>query len=244
MTEQDPDILSEEEAARLWERAAQLQAESTGETETPDVQDARIHTPGYALTHVRSAALEAGIDSEYVETALAELRADRSLPQAGTGSSLARKFLKDPPNTITARRIIDASPDEVFSAMEVVFPREPFRLALADRHGDPLDGGMVVFDVPELNNPFERGFVHEMRDAGLKQAFVSLKSVDDDFSCEVTVYSPVTSHRIGLALGTFIATLTGGAGLGVGLLGGAALGGLGMASGLLPVVAAGPPPRS
>ena len=89
MTEQDPDILSEEEAARLWERAAQLQAESTGETETPDVQDARIHTPGYALTHVRSAALEAGIDSEYVETALAELRADRFRADAARDASKA-----------------------------------------------------------------------------------------------------------------------------------------------------------
>ncbi len=45
MTERDPEILSEEEAARLWERAAKLQAEAAGRVEPPDVRDAAIPPP-------------------------------------------------------------------------------------------------------------------------------------------------------------------------------------------------------
>ncbi len=66
MAERDPEVLSEEEAARLWERAAQLQAEAAGRIEAPEVTDAAMASPGYALAHVRSAALEAGIASEFV----------------------------------------------------------------------------------------------------------------------------------------------------------------------------------
>ena len=61
MAEHDPEILSEEEAARLWERAAHLQAEAARRIEAPDVRGAATAPAGYALTRVRSAALEAGI---------------------------------------------------------------------------------------------------------------------------------------------------------------------------------------
>ena len=55
MVQRDPEVLSEEEAARLWERAAHLQAEAARRVEAPEVQGAAMSASGYALTHVRSA---------------------------------------------------------------------------------------------------------------------------------------------------------------------------------------------
>ncbi len=126
MAERDPEILSEEEAARLWGRAAQLQAEAAGRVEAPEVHGAAMAPPGYALAQVRSAALEAGIANEFVDAALDDLRAERAHPKVKKCTSLARRFLKHPPDTITVRRVVEATPQEVLSAMEVVFPASRF----------------------------------------------------------------------------------------------------------------------
>jgi len=80
-----------------------------GESRHRRVQGAAMSASGYALTHVRSAALEAGIANEFVEAALADLRAERALP-AASGSNVARKFLGHPPDTLTARRVLEATP--------------------------------------------------------------------------------------------------------------------------------------
>ena len=40
---------------------------------------------GFALTHVRAAAVEAGISEEFVEAALADVRTERDLPGGGAG---------------------------------------------------------------------------------------------------------------------------------------------------------------
>ncbi len=238
MAEHDPEILSEEEAAHLWERAAQLQAEAAGRVEEPDAHGAALPAPGYALTHVRSAALEAGIADEFVDAALADLRAERGLPTA-KDNSVARRFLDHPPDVITVRRVVEATPQVVLSAMEAVFPDEPFRLTLTDQQGDPLDQGVLVFDIPGAVSPFSQGFAHTMRESGLKQVFVSLRPMDGSTpSCEMTVYSPVTTHNLGLGIGMVVTTLTGGVGFGVGMLGGTALAALGVAAGLALVVPA------
>ncbi len=179
MAERDPEVLSEQEAARLWERAAQLQAEAAGKVEPPAVHDESTPSSGYALAHVRSAALEAGIGTEFVDAALADLRVGRAHPPAEKSTSLARRFLNHPPDTITARRVIEATPQEVLSVMEAVFPAEPFRLTLTDQQGDPLDGGVLVFDIQGTTTLLlQGGFAFETREAGLRQVFVSLRSIE------------------------------------------------------------------
>lgn len=230
MAERDPEVLSEQEAARLWERAAQLQAEAAGKVEPPAVHDESTSSSGYALAHVRSAALEAGIGTEFVDAALADLRVERAHPPAVKSTSLARRFLNHPPDTITARRVIEATPREVLSAMEAVFPDEPFRLTLTDQQGDPLDRGVLVFDMQGANSLLlQGGFAFETREAGLRQVFVSLRSIEGSTSsCEMTMHSPVTSHNLGLGLGLVVS------GLGAGV-GGFALGALGLAVGIGPI---------
>ncbi len=240
MAERDPEILSEEEAARLWGRAAQLQAEAAGRIEAPDVHDSAMPAPGYALTHVRAAALEAGIANEFVEAALADLRVERALPEVEKGNALARRFLNHPPDTITVRRVVEATPREVFSAMEAVFPDEPFRLTLTNQQGDPLDRGVLVFDIPGPISPFHTGFAFEAREGGLRQLFVTLRPIEGSASsCEMTLRSPVTTHKVGFGLGIVAVILTGGVGFGVGSIAGAALGALGLVTGIGPVVAVG-----
>ena len=106
----DPKFLSEEEAARFWQRAAQLQAEAADSAEAlardPEDEDADADPPeGYALTHVRAAALEAGISEKFMDAALADLQAERALPRKRRGWSLARSILKHPTDTITVRRV-------------------------------------------------------------------------------------------------------------------------------------------
>ncbi len=230
MTERDPEVLSEQEAARLWERAAQLQAEAAGRVEPLAVHDAATVSSGYALAHVRSAALEAGIGSEFVDAALADLRVERARPPAEKSTSLARKFLNHPPDTVSAQRVIEATPQEVLSAMEAVLPEEPFRLTLTDQQGDPLDRGVLVFDIQGATSILlQGGFAFETREAGLRQVFVSLRSVEGaTSSCEMTMHSPVTSHNLGLGIGLVVT------GLGAGV-GGLALGALRLGGGIGPI---------
>ena len=239
MADHDPEILTDEEAARLWERAAQLQAEAAKRIEAPDVPSGTTPPTGYALTHVRSAALEAGIADEFVDAALADLRAERGLPTA-KDHRVARRFLDHPPDMITVRRVVEATPQEVLSAMEAVFPDEPFRLSLTDQQGDPLDRGVMIFDIPGAAGPFPQGFAHTMSESGLKQVCVSLRPIEGSTpSCEMTLYSPVTSQNLGLGVGLVVTTLAGGVGFGVGTLGGAALAALGVVTGIALVVPAG-----
>jgi hypothetical protein len=97
----------------------------------------------------------------------------------------------------------------------------------------PRSIDFLIFDLPGVNSPFERGFAYETTDAGLKQLFVSLRPLEGAAaSCEMTVHSPVTSHNIGLGLGTLVTTVSGSIGAG-------ALGAVGVAVGVGPVGAVG-----
>ena len=233
--ESDPDFLNEEEAARLWQRAAQLQAEAAqraekAENETAETDAAESQTvdgappEGYALTHVRSAALDVGIANEFVDAALADMRAERALPEKKR-RRLARWFLGKPPETHTVRRVIEATAQEVLSTIEAVFPVEPYRLTLTDRRGDSSSGGVLVFDVQGLNAVFPDGFAREARYGGIRQVFLSIQPIDGAKpSCEVTLRSPVAwSYTQDLVQGGILTGLAGAIGVGLGLAAGVAL---------------------
>lgn len=201
----DPKILSEEEAARFWQRAAQLQEEAAQKAESlaeePGSEEADVAPPeGYALTHVRSAALEAGISEEFMDAALADLNAERALPRKKRGWSLPRWILKHPPETITVRRVIEAAPEEVLSAMQDIFPREPYRLTLTDQKGDLLDGGVLIFDIQGFGALAPEGLARDAGFSGLRQVWVSLRPIEGATpSCEVTLRGPVAwSYGMGV----------------------------------------------
>lgn len=197
----DPDsYISEEAAARIWKRAVELQAEAARRSEPaeepgdqPENRDGAPGT-GFALAHVRTAALEAGIDAEFVEAALADHRAEEtSLADVGARSRrFASVLLRDPPSVVTARREVDASVDEVLAAMEHVLPRGPFELVLADRLGDPRQGGVLVFDIPNASfaPAQQEGFTLDASWADFREVRLSVRSVAEGRT-EVRAESPV-----------------------------------------------------
>ncbi len=231
MADRSRDILSEEEAARVWRQSAQLQAEADGATTAREVghDEDDVPSTSYALAHVRSAALQAGIGDTFVEAALADVRVERALPPREKSHALARRFLDSPPNTIAVRTVIAATPEEVLAAMKAILHEEPFRLTLTGEEGDPLDGGVLIFNLPAVRTFTEKGFANAAADAGLRQVFISVRPLEGSSpSCQVIAHSPVTSHNIGFSIGMIAATVTGGAGFGT-------LGALGLAIGIGPI---------
>ncbi len=237
--ESDPNFLSEEEATRLWQRAAQLQAEAARRTErmggekseseaAESETEAGAPPEGYALAQVRAAALEVGITAEFLNAALVDLHAERALPDRSKQWRLTRWYFKNPPDHITARRVIQASVPDVLSAMEALFPTDPYRLTLTDRRGDPLEGGVLVFDIGGFGAAFPQGLAAEAGWGGYQRVFASVRPIEGATpSCEVTLRGPVAGAQNVMALlGGGVMGLAGGGGLGLGFAGAAALGAL------------------
>jgi hypothetical protein len=245
MSNDEEQRLSEEVAARLWKRAAELQSEAARRIEATSLQETEADnsepaTEGYALGHVRQAAEEAGISGEFVDAALAEVTArDVAGHHENTAlDKLAETFVGSGPEFLEVRRVVAASADDVYQTMQGTFPAPPYNLSLRDIQGDVLDGGVMIFDVPRMTGLQYTNFEYEMSWASLKQILVSLHPVGED-SCEVVIRSSVRPYRrIGAGMGVALAGVTGfGGGLfGVGL--GFALGtGLGLGTGgLVPLV--------
>lgn len=232
------DYLTEDEATRLWQRAAQLQAEEARRAEARAAAEAEgdldgpgdPRAEGYALTHVRTAALEAGIGEDFVEAALAEVRSDRAMRQAlgDKKHRVARWVLDNPEDSLTARRTISESPAAILAAMEALFPHEPYMLMLRERLGDPTAGGTLVFDLQGVGfstaaNP---GFRGDASYADLRQVYVTLTSLPGDARrTEVTVRAPVAwALSINAAVSGAMTLVSGGISMMVSVGIGAALG--------------------
>jgi len=246
MGSDEQERLSEEMAARLWQRATELQSEAARRAEKTSLlaSEAEVSGPdtdGYALDHVRQAAEDAGISGEYVDAALAEVSA-QGAGGHDTNSVLdrvAKRLLGGrPPEFLDARRVLAATPDAVYETMQRMFPNPPYNLALRDIQGDVLDGGILIFDVSPVTALKYTSFEYEMSYPGIKQIMVSLHPVGEG-SCEVVVRCPLQAGR--RIAGGIFGGLTGVAGVG-GLVGGLSLGvaigtGLGLgALGLVPLV--------
>ena len=149
MTNRPDRTLTEKEARALWERAARLQAEAATRQlpapEAEDEQDVEVEG-GMSLDVVRRAAVEAGIDPAFVDDALVEL--EDSGPTKPVDAR-AEQYLDDDTSVARVSRVIEASLDDVYLALQRVIPRAPYGLTLKRVDGpDPLKGGVLVFDVP------------------------------------------------------------------------------------------------
>ena len=175
--------LTEEEARRLWERAAELQAEadprgqlSDGDSDVP----ADTASPGYAVDVVRQAALDAGIDPEFVDKALVEVRTEA---ESGLLDRWADRFLKDAPKWLTVRRTLDASPEETYASLQRVLPNLPYGFNLIGTRGaSPLEGGRLIFEVPNQVGFATQGnsTVYDIRHyADILEVEVSLRAVGE-----------------------------------------------------------------
>lgn len=236
MTDDKRTFLKEEEAVRLWKRAAELQSESARRAELsadepPQAEPEDLsESEGYALAHVRAAALEAGIEDEFVEAALIEINSRNVLPARPSGrvDRLARWFLDADSDFVEASRVVDAPFDRIVQAMEKVCPAEPFNLSFKDRHGDLRSGGMLVFKIDGAGFVAKPGWVGETSWADLREIYVSIRPLGGDAAgCEVTLRSPVAWARgLNFAIGGTVSGVGGAAGLGLGALAAEGLGSL------------------
>ena len=167
------DVLSERDAAAVWQRAAQLQAEAARRMEksvtlgaAPRGTAAALPTDSYNLRDVEAAAVEAGISRQFVAIALAERTA------AGAPGGVALAVLDDRDErrmtamlgthdrSVSASRTIRASPKVVLAVIGRVFTAAPYHLTVREVvNGHPLDGGILRFDVPNLYKAMSDGRV-------------------------------------------------------------------------------------
>jgi hypothetical protein len=213
------DRLSEEEAQRVWKRAADLQA-ARGE---PQVRAHAMaagagHQPGYSLSQVREAATEAGIAPEFVALALAQGDEVDMGPGDGVDRWAARLAGKDSRALVVSRRF-DSPIEDVYAAVQRVFARQ--QLALVDSHGEPLQGGQLAYAVPVSGGGFADSVVTDLAvRARVEEVRLRMLALDHG-SCLATLSAPLgAARRARLGLGA--AQTVGG-----GVVGGWAVGALG-----------------
>lgn len=160
MNAERPVYVSEDEASRLWTRAAELQVRESRKVEA---RSKDLHTPpgpsGFpagqhlALDEVVEAAREVGIEDLHLEVAVAELleeRAHGGPPTPDLIERLAARFFGSPPPALEATAVIDASPFAVYRLLQRLLPAEPYWLRLRGVLGeDPVADGVLVFDAPD-----------------------------------------------------------------------------------------------
>ncbi len=160
----EPPRVSETDAARLWKRAAEMQAEAAHRLEararelpdrvdrtTDGSRDPAFPEDGYEVTQVRDAAREAGIDPDFVDRALAELRHERRemANPPDMVDRMADRLLSGPTGSLVARRVLRGEGRELLAALDRVLTGPGCRLELLDLEGDdPLEGGTLTFKVP------------------------------------------------------------------------------------------------
>ncbi len=117
-----------------------------------------VPTDAYRLRDVESAAAEVGISQQYVALALAELKASpdallRAQPASRLKEQLATRVLGTSQRTLSVSRVIRSAPREVLQAVGRTLQSPPYWLSLRDTlGGHPLDGGVLVFDLPAMTD--------------------------------------------------------------------------------------------
>jgi hypothetical protein len=234
----DP-ILSEEQAKRLWERAARIQAEAEAARREEERRKAQAAAEGgvpdkllpgevdegggYSLTHVRQAGEEAGIQPEFLELALAEetvLELEGG-SQEGRYDRAVKRLLRDDRRALEIRRSFAFPSRTVWLSLEHALISEPNSFDLLDiRGGEPAQGGVAIFEAP-YGYQSDGSLKYYSAAADTKRYLVRVMPDESGEGCEVLVRVPLRrSRRIHGGVGIGLLT-------GFGVLGG--LGGLGIA---------------
>ncbi|WP_420130628.1 hypothetical protein [Longimicrobium sp.] len=236
MTEPN-ESLSPERAAAVLKRAAQLQAEAAQRLDErssalsvgSESSDAGPHD--FTLEEVRAAALEAGIPAEFFSLAVAESGTTDEPSLSPAGDRAATRYFGVSRRTVEVARTVERPVAQVYAAMQRVLPAHPWYLALRDTTGDPLAGGILVFDVPGYGMENTTSFAYHVATVDIKQLQVMLRPVPgrEGQACEIIASIGLvrsvrrnlkTSGWVTGALGTLGGFAGTGIGLGVGLAGG------------------------
>ncbi len=194
-----PRVLHESEAMAIWRRAAQLQAEAAQRLEqrarrSESLATSTGSTPdqGFRLREVEAAAIEAGISQHFVALAIAELPqaiAERPQSLAGWQERAAARWFGSTEQSLSVSRVIRATPRRTLQAIGRVLPAAPLNLMFQSQVGShPLDGGVLVFDVPAMQN-YPYHWVYTRYGVYAKTIRVALRPLPHDSrSTEVTLY--------------------------------------------------------
>ncbi len=200
------DVVATEQAQAIWLRAAQLQAEATSRLQAryqgaaaSEADQVRASSGGYRLRDVELAAVEAGIAPEYVALAIAERPQATAAEVEGLSTEQERRLtrmLGTRDRSISHSQVVHGTPRAVLEAIGRVFPGHPYSLTLRDTvGGHPLDGGILVFDVPMIrtgdmvSGEGISSFSMRMTQIETDQLNVVLKPVGTPATaCEVIVY--------------------------------------------------------
>jgi hypothetical protein len=241
-------VIPVDRAEAIWLRAAQLQADAASRLEQRSRQGSgltsisiALPSGGYRLRDVEAAAAEVGISPEFVALALAEQPTQTAAAVADAsarGERMTTRLLGTTERSISVSRVIRGTPRAVLEAIGRVCPARPYLMSLRDTvGGHPLDGGVMVFAIPNMMKNMMTGstelytsFTYRMYQLELFQLNVTLRPLPGGGGCEVTCYGDLRSGlRKNLTADKWIAgtmAAAGGAvGTGVGLAG-LALGGL------------------
>lgn len=204
-------IIPIERAEAIWLRAAQLQADAATRLEQRSRQGtgltgitSALPTGGYRLRDVEAAAQEVGIAPEFVALALAEQPAPNAPAVAATGTRqdrLTTRLLGTSERSLSVSRVIRGTPRSVLEAIGRVCPARPYLMSLRDTvGGHPLDGGVLVFSVPNMMKTMVAGstesytpFTYRMYQLELFQLNVTLRPLPAGGGCEVTIYGDLRS---------------------------------------------------
>ena len=202
-------VIPAEQAEAIWLRAAQLQSDAASRLELRSRQGTgltsvttALATGGYRLRDVEAAAQEVGINAEFVALALAEQAGPRPpvlSPVSGTRKDRAiTTLLGTSERSLSVSRVIRGNPKAVLEAIGRVLPGRPYLMTFKDTvGGHPLDGGVLVFTVPNMMKGMGVGsaesytpFTYRMYQIELFQLNVTLRPVQGQSgsACEVTVY--------------------------------------------------------
>lgn len=204
------DRLSEEEAQRVWKRAADLQAaRAERPLQSSGVSIESGHAAGYALTQVRDAATEAGIAPEFVALALAEEEEEPNREPLEGVDRWAARLRGTASRSLVVSRRFDRPIDEVHAAVQRVFPRH--QLTLVDSQGRALEGGLQVFALPTAAAAATDVVINDLVIRARVEAMHLRLLPLDHQSCLATLSAPLgAARRARLGVG---ATMTAGGGL-------------------------------
>lgn len=224
-------ILSEDKARRLWERAAQLQAEASQREEEaegapaseepsrellPGMED---ESAGYSLTHIKEAGEEIGIEPDFLDLALAE---EAILELEGGGKSgfwdkTFERFLNDRGRTFEIRRRFDLPSRRVWLALEDALTSQSHGLELLEvQGGEPFQGGIAIFESP-YDYQKSGSLKYWAAVADVRRFLVRVVSEEDE-GCVVIVSAPLRrARRANGAVGILLSGLGGAIGGGAGI---------------------------
>ncbi len=235
--------ISEQQAEAVWKRAAQLQAEAaarlerearnaaqralTAEGIVADEPTNALPTRSYRVRDVEAAAVEAGISQRFVALAMSELpNGGGTLAPLDENDATERAgaaLLGQVQRSLSVSRIVRSPARDVLKSIGRTLQAIPYRMTLREQLGPhPLDGGILVFNLPAMDASGQVGFpfMWLVYGLGAKEVRVTLRPLDAG-ATEVTVVADlrpgIAANVWGYAIGSGLAS--GGMGAGAAIVG-------------------------